>query len=240
MQPTTPTPMVIQRREVKYRMTQAQKAILLETMAGHMEPDSYGRCEIRSLYFDTPDFLLARRSWEKPLFKEKLRLRSYGPAAEDSTVYLEVKRKFDSLVYKRRIALPYGQAMACLLHGAALPDSQIGRELEYARNLYRNPVPAAYIRCMREAYFDPAGTDFRVTFDDSLVYRREALTLKGENWGQPMLSENEVLMELKIPDSYPLWMARALSELELFPTSYSKYGAVWDQVMMKGWISNAG
>lgn len=81
MQPTTPTPMVIQRREVKYRMTQAQKAILLETMAGHMEPDSYSRSEIRSLYFDTPDFLLARRSREKPFFKEKLRLRSYGPAA---------------------------------------------------------------------------------------------------------------------------------------------------------------
>lgn len=101
---------VFQRYELKYIMTQAQQRRLLQTMEGYMAPDQYGDTTIRDLHFDTPTYRLIRQSIDKPVYKEKLRVRCYSQAGPDTTVFVELKKKYRSVVYKRRIALPERQA----------------------------------------------------------------------------------------------------------------------------------
>ena len=105
---------VFQRYEFKYLMTRGQQARLLSAAGDRLRPDEYSHSSIRNLYVDTPDFRLIRRSLEKPVYKEKLRLRSYGRADWEHPVFMELKKKYRSIVYKRRLILPYGQAADCL------------------------------------------------------------------------------------------------------------------------------
>ena len=110
---------VFKRYEIKYLITREQKRVILDAMAPYMEPDSFGRSTVRNIYFDTDDYILARHSIAKPDFKEKLRIRSYRRADEDSTVFVELKRKFDHVVYKRRMGMPEGDAMKWMCLGRA-------------------------------------------------------------------------------------------------------------------------
>ena len=99
------------RYELKYMVTAEQKAHILAAMEPYMEQDRFGRSTVRNIYFDTDDFVLARHSIAKPDYKEKIRIRSYSKADAGSTVFVELKRKFDGVVYKRRIGLPEPDAM---------------------------------------------------------------------------------------------------------------------------------
>lgn len=219
--------MVFKRYEIKYLMSCRQRDAIVQAMAPCMAPDSYGRSSIRNIYCDTSDFLLIRRSLEKPVYKEKLRVRSYGRAGQEEPVFVELKKKYRSVVYKRRIILPQAQALACLAGDAPLPDSQIGREIDYTLAYYRALRPAVFLSYEREAYAPRDGGAFRVTFDEDIRYRTTALTLDSDCYGRALLPPDTVLMELKTPDAIPLWMARTLSELGVRRTSFSKYGAAY-------------
>lgn len=144
--------MVFQRYELKYRMNRRQQEAILAAMEPYMVADEYGHSSIRNLYLDTPDFRLIRRSLEKPVYKEKLWVRSYGRAGEEDPVFVELKKKYRSVVYKRRIALPQNQAMSCLLGDCPWPDTQIGRELGYAAAYYPLLRPAVFLSYERDAY----------------------------------------------------------------------------------------
>ena len=129
--------MVFKRYELKYLLDRRQLDAILQAIAPYMAIDQYGRSTICNIYYDTPNFRLIRESLEKPVYKEKLRLRSYGPAGAEDTAFVELKKKYKDVVYKRRIALPQAQAMACLAGEQPLPDSQIGREIAYALEFYQ-------------------------------------------------------------------------------------------------------
>ena len=101
---------VFKRYELKYRLNRRQFAELLNIMQPYMKPDRYGKSTIQSLYLDTPSFLLARRSLEHPLYKEKLRVRSYGLAGPADPVFIELKKKYESIVYKRRVEMTCEEA----------------------------------------------------------------------------------------------------------------------------------
>ena len=222
--------MVFKRYEIKYLLSRRQRDALLREMAPRMALDCYGRSTIRNVYYDTPDFLLIRRSLEKPVYKEKLRVRSYGRAAEESPVFVELKKKYQGVVYKRRIILPQAQARACLAGKSPLPDSQIGREIAYALAYYQALRPAMFLSYAREAYAPQDGSAFRVTFDEDIRYRTSALTLDSDCRGRALLPPDTVLMELKTPDAVPLWMAHALSAQGVRRTSFSKYGAAYQEM----------
>lgn len=96
---------VFQRTEKKYLLSELQYKALLDTIHCFIEPDTYGKYSICNLYFDTDDYTLIRKSIEKPVFKEKLRLRSYGVPENDQKVFLEIKRKVKGVVFKRRVSL---------------------------------------------------------------------------------------------------------------------------------------
>ena len=226
--------MIFQRYEFKYLIDACQMQSVLAAMAPHMVPDEYSHSSIRNLYLDTPDFRLIRRSLERPVYKEKLRVRSYGRAGRDAPVFVEMKKKYHAVVYKRRISLPQDRAMACLAGEARWPDSQIGAELAYAVDFYAPLRPAVFLSYERDAFHGVEDRDFRVTFDTEIRYRREELTLDSNPWGIPILPPGRVLMELKAAGGLPLWMAHVLSEQRIFKTSFSKYGAAYQNILLDG------
>ena len=225
--------MTFKRYELKYMLTREQRDALLEAMRGHMAIDRFGHSTICNLYFDTDNYRLVRRSIEKPLYKEKLRVRSYGKASEDSPVFVELKKKFESVVYKRRLALPHRAAMDALEDGAPLPaDGQIAREIEAFRAFYGPTLrPAMFLSYEREAYYPTDGADFRLTLDENILWRTDHLDLSASVWGSPVIGGGQVLMELKTPGNIPLWMVRFLSEHKIRRVSFSKYGTAYQQMI---------
>ncbi len=217
---------VMQRYELKYLPDGGQTDFLRRKLEGHMEIDAYGLTTIASLYYDTPDRRLIRASLEKPEFKEKLRLRSYGPATEDSPVFLELKRKYDGVVYKRRVQTTLPQAERFMAGEGSLGDGQIGRELAYFREYYRDLGPACLILCERTAYFEPGG-DLRLTIDQRPRYRTEDLDLTAPPEGIPLLEEGRCILEIKVQGAMPLWLSAILSEGNIYKSSFSKYGEAY-------------
>ena len=206
--------------ELKYILTIEQKEKILEAISQYMQLDKYGRSTIRNIYFDTDNYRLIRRSIEKPTYKEKLRIRSYAQATSDSTVFVELKKKYEKVVYKRRLPLCERNAMAWVCREKACSlDTQISREIDYFIDFYGKLRPTMFLSYEREAYYDKEGGDFRVTFDDNILCRRTDLNLNSDVYGEPILPEGKVLMELKRSGGIPLWMARTLSRERIYKTS---------------------
>lgn len=223
---------VFERHEIKYRITAAQKRVLLGEIAEHMKFDQYGRSTIRNLYYDTDTFRLVRRSNEKPVYKEKLRVRSYRQLEAGDEVFVELKKKYRSVVYKRRIAMPESEAMQWLAGGREpLVRTQIEREIEYFRQYYRDLHPAVFLSYEREAYRAVDGTDFRLTFDENILARTERLSLCEPVGGQRILPPGIVLMELKTAGGIPLWMTELLNRHHIFQSSFSKYGTAYQEII---------
>ena len=223
---------VFERFELKYMLTLEQKEQVLRVMEPYMKIDQYGRTTIRNLYYDTDDYRLIRKSLERPVYKEKLRVRSYDRATPDSTVFVELKKKFRSTVYKRRLALPERNAMDWLSgKGSPEQQNQIAKEIDYVRTFYQTLEPAAFLSYEREAYYALDGSDFRITFDDTILCREIDLSLRSEPWGTPLLEDGRVLMELKCSGGVPLWLTRFLTQERIFKTSFSKYGTAYQQLI---------
>ena len=220
---------VFKRIEKKYMLTRPQREALLQAFTDRMQRDAFGRHTISNLYLDTDDFELTRRSIEKPVYKEKLRLRAYGVPGPEDTVFLELKKKYKGVVYKLRMELNCRQAMDYLLRGKR-PDlgSQIAHELDYALRLYA-PRPQVYLCYDREAYFCPDNPDLRITLDENIRFRTQQVDLMRGAWGTPTLPDGATLMEIKIPGAMPLWLADALDAQRVYPCSYSKVGTVYEQ-----------
>lgn len=225
---------VFKRYELKYLLTREQKQRLLEDMAPYMAPDSYGRTTVRNLYFDTESYRLIRHSIERPVYKEKLRLRSYRQLTGQESVFVELKKKYKTVVYKRRLAMPQEQAFAFLAGGPCPVEGQIANELAYFRDYYGDLKPKVFLSYHREAYYGVAGGEFRITFDDDILCRRELLSLALPVWGTPILSEDMVLMELKSPGGIPLWLTQVLTRERIYKTSFSKYGTAYQKLIFKG------
>ena len=218
---------VMKRVEMKYILDARQTAWLRKGLEGHMQVDAYGLTTIASLYYDTPDSRLVRASLEKPVFKEKLRLRSYGLATDRSPVFLELKRKADGVVYKRRIETTVPRAEGFLRRECPPEgDPQICRELEAFRDFYGDLRPACLILYDREAYFQPDG-DLRLTLDRAPRYRMEDLDLTSSLEGIPLLGPGSTILEVKVQEALPLWLASLLSGGKIYKTSFSKYGEAY-------------
>ena len=223
---------VFQRYELKYLLTREQQEAMLRGMADHMALDQYGKTVIRNVYYDTDTYLLIRRSIEKPAYKEKLRLRSYGQAEPGTPVFVELKKKFDSVVYKRRLSMDEQQAVDWLRgEESYAPSTQISREIDYFRDFYGSLHPVVFLSYQRHAYYAKDGLDFRVTFDDEILSRETDLTLTAPVYGTSLLAEDKVLMEIKCSGGIPLWMTKILSQEKLYKTSFSKYGTAYQTLI---------
>lgn len=224
--------MTFKRYELKYLLNKKEKEEILLAMKPHMKLDDYGRTVIRNIYFDTENFRLIRRSLEKPVYKEKLRIRSYKPVQITDPVFVEIKKKYKSVVYKRRLLLPEKTVMESFRTGDPLPVcSQIGDEIQYFREYYKNLQPSVFLSYEREAFYSLDGSDFRVTFDENILYRRNDISLGSEIYGHPLLGKQQTLMEIKTSGGIPLWMSETLTKHHLYKTSFSKYGSAYQRMM---------
>lgn len=217
---------IFQRVEKKYILSQKQYQELRKKMSPYMQEDEYGLSTICNVYYDTEDFELVRRSNEKPVYKEKLRLRSYGVPQENDKTFVEIKKKWKGVVYKRRIELPLKEARKYLAHGimpSSSVNSQIRREIDYFLKLY-HPLPQMYIAYDRIAMYGKEDSSIRITFDFHIRAREEDVDLSMGDAGRLLMKNEEVLMEIKVGNAYPLWLADMLCSLDIYPVSFSKYG----------------
>ena len=220
---------VMKRYEMKYILSPEQTAYIKEKLRGHMQLDKYGLTSIASLYYDTPDYRLIRTSIEKPPFKEKIRLRSYGLATETSPVFLELKRKTERIVYKRRVSTTIPAVNAFFSgDGEICADGQIAREIAYFRDYYGTLVPACLIIYDRNAYFEPSG-DLRLTIDHNPRYRVENLNLTTSMEGVSLLKDGHTVLEIKVQEAMPMWLSRILADGQIYKGSFSKYGEAYKQ-----------
>lgn len=222
-----------ERYERKYRLTKAQQRLILNGMRDHMKADNYGRYTICNIYYDTDDWRLVRASIEKPVYKEKLRVRSYGVQGDDGKVFVELKKKYDGVVYKRRITTAPETAKKFLggeISGADF--GQIGREIEWFQSFY-SAVPKVFIGYDRLAFAGVEQPELRITFDTDIRYRTTELDLRLGDHGAPVLPHDEVLMEIKIPGVCPMWLSELLSKAGAFPTSFSKIGYCYTNHILK-------
>jgi hypothetical protein len=224
---------VFKRYELKYMMTKKQQKAVLEALLPYMRLDDFGHTTIRNIYFDTDNYRLVRRSIEKPVYKEKLRIRSYKQASKHDKVFVELKKKYDDVVYKRRESITLEDAQIWLEEGTLFPtNTQIGKEIDYFFDYYETLAPKVFLSYERDAYYSLDGSDFRVTFDENILAREEELSLADDVWGEKLIDDNMVLMEIKTSGGYPLWMTQVLSQQKIYKISFSKIGTAYETMIM--------
>lgn len=224
---------VFRRYEIKYMVTAQQRQAVLKAMEPYMLPDKYGKSTICNVYYDTPESLLVRRSMEKPIYKEKLRVRSYGPADMDKTVFVELKKKFKDVVYKRRVSMTQGQAEGYLAGDTPAQSGQITNEIDFFMKSYQGIAPAMYIAYDRTAFFGREDKEFRITFDENILWRNVDLTLDSQVYGEKLLEPGTSILEVKTLGAMPLWLSHTLCELGVYKTSFSKYGNAYKEQTTK-------
>ncbi len=216
---------VFERIETKFLLDEMQYRSLRKRLENIAEVDSYGETSILNIYFDTPDYALIEKSLEKPVYKEKLRLRTYGIPEDDTSAFIEIKKKFKGVVYKRRISMSYSDALDYLVRGKEpVVKGQITNEIDYFLRYYRGIRPAmaiSYDRIAMAGIYDP---ELRITFDTNIRWRTDHLSLKNGNRGKDILLPGQHLMELKIAGAMSMEMAEILDELKIRQCSFSKYG----------------
>lgn len=215
-----------ERMEKKFFLTPSQYGELLERLGGRIEPDEYYKSQVCNIYYDTANHELIRRSIDGPIYKEKLRLRSYKVPDEDDTVFVEIKKKYKGITYKRRSTMSLCEAREFLSGGAMPEDSQINREIAYFVDFYK-PVPSVFLAYDRESFIMRGEDNMRITFDTALRWRDTDLDLSLGGQGTPMFDDGRVLMEIKLKNTVPFWLARLLSDVGLRSVNYSKYGAYY-------------
>lgn len=245
---------VFRRKEKKYLASPEQRSMLEATFSKHLEPGEFGRTEIRSLYYDTPEFALIEHSLNKPLYKEKLRLRVYGTPTPDAATFVEIKKKFKGVVYKRRVPMSLAAAElymdgapymdACRIHPLHDPAAsaqslsfrsiQISHEIDFMRMRNEKLQPSCLVRCMRESFIEACDVDnesnLRITFDDTMEFAHGAKSVYACEEARPILQDERAalsVLEVKSQGPFPQWLTNALAKAGVRPQSFSKYGTAY-------------
>lgn len=217
-----------ERYEAKYMLSPKQAEAIREALTVRAQEDTYGIYTISSLYYDTQDYRMIRASLEKPVFKEKLRVRAYGVPEDGDTVFVELKKKFRGKVFKRRVPMTLQDSRDFLTWGIR-PEEGNPQVLEEVSQVLQTcqPEPRVFLAYDRQAFRGVEEADLRITLDDNIRWRQDRLDLGDGDFGDPVLPEGPVLMEIKTEETVPLWLAQVLSRNHIYPTSFSKYGTVY-------------
>lgn len=230
---------VFNRYENKYLLDSEAYYKFYDQLLEYMELDEFNKkhefYSITNLYYDTAHNTLIRNSLAKPKYKEKLRLRAYGVPNQDTKVYLEIKKKVFGLVNKRRTSLKLNEAYDFVATGVEpeLQDymnKQVIEEIKYFLTQY-DLQPKVYLSYDRKALFCKNNRDLRITFDTNIQSRRYDLKLEHGPYGEPLLEPGQWLMEVKAEKTIPVWLAKMLSEHQMYRTSFSKYGNEYKKMM---------
>ncbi|MHC1681515.1 MAG: polyphosphate polymerase domain-containing protein [Clostridiaceae bacterium] len=231
---------VFNRNEIKFLIDSDVYEKLNLRLEEYMESDSHSKdgnlYTISNLYYDTEDNNLIRNSLMKPKYKEKLRLRAYGVPSENDKVYLEIKKKFNGLVNKRRTSIKLKEASE-FIATCEKPElknymnKQVLNEIQYLLELYK-VEPKLYLAYDRRAMFGKDDKEVRITFDTNVRTRRYDLRLDAGDHGEQLLGEGKWIMEVKVEKNIPLWLTKLLSEYKIYKTSFSKYGKEYEKMLI--------
>jgi SPX domain protein involved in polyphosphate accumulation len=231
---------IFNRYEKKYLIDYRTYEKLQSRLPEYMDKDAYNlggdTYSICNIYYDTPDSHLIRTSLQKPVYKEKLRIRSYGVAGPDAKVFIEIKKKYNKLVNKRRSGITLSAAEQFLKTGekptiTSKMNEQVIDEVAYMTS-HKDLFPSLYLAYEREAWFGRGRHDLRISFDSHILTRRTDISLSSPIYGEPLLSPNLRLMEIKVAQSIPLWLSHMLAGYKIYPNSFSKYGTEYEQCLM--------
>ncbi len=231
---------IFDRVEKKYLIDEKQKEGLLKIITERMQPDDYFRSEIFNIYFDTDQFDLIIQSIEQPMFKEKLRARSYGGFDK---VFFEIKTKLsggeNNVGYKRRIKISKKDYQKIVKNGEKITkftkndaknakNTRIAEEIDYLITHF-GLKPQILIFYERESYQGDEG--LRITFDENLKYRTENLNLTKRRSDKHFFDDTKnIIMEIKAHEVLPLWLVKALSAEKVYPQQFSKVGKIYQQI----------
>ena len=163
--------LTFKRYEKKYLLSREKYESLRQLLDPHIVPDEYFESTVCSIYYDSDDYHLIRYSIERPVYKEKLRLRSYNVPADGDSVFVELKKKYKGVVYKRRIRMRADEAPDYLNGSIPAPKpSQMSREIDWFLR-QNKPKPKVFIACDRQAYVASDSPDLRITFDHNMRWR---------------------------------------------------------------------
>lgn len=224
------------RKEHKFFINNDIYDSFINDLSNHMSVDSHGLHTIMSLYYDTDDYLFIKRSMEKPTYKEKLRVRSYGTPTNQTHVFLELKKKIQGTVYKRRIELPYSNYLKWEKQQELpneLKETQTYREIEWVCKRHKTLKPRVLIAYDRLSFYLENQLDFRVTFDHDIRFRTTDLSLDSGSYGKLVAPEIGVLMEVKVLGAYPLWFVDLLNKYNIRRMSFSKYAQTYSRYINK-------
>lgn len=228
---------IFNRVEKKYLLNEEQYHNLMILINEYMNHDKFYKSTICNIYFDTDDYELVRTSIEKPIYKEKLRLRSYNVPSLDDEVFFEIKKKYNSIVNKRRITLSLKDYYKYInMEKISNKDSQISKEIIYMIKHY-NLKPKVFLAYDRKAYIAKQDKNLRITIDNNIRSRNYDLKLEHSDKGELLSDEKYYLMEIKSLNGYPRWLVECLSKNNIFPKTFSKYGNVYKKMMKEGIIN---
>lgn len=218
------------RIEKKFLLSRQQRDNVIECLCNHnMCYDKYCQNDktykVRSVYYDTDDDLLIKKSIEKPYYKQKLRTRKYEG---QKSVFLELKKKCDGVVGKRRVELSQ-EEIDNFVDNGVLPiresyiDKQVLKEIEYFLTCYK-VKPKVLITYDRLGFFDKDDKEFRITFDHNILTSRNNVDWETKDFDKSLIGDDEYLMEIKSVANFPLWLVECLTKNNVFEHSFSKYG----------------
>lgn len=219
---------VFNRFEYKYQIPVELSDVLMQEFNKRLFLDKYcekhGSYRIVNRYIDTENYNLIRKSISKPVYKQKLRIRTYNEEIkDDELIFFEIKKKYDGIVNKRRCKMTYKEAKELMrnkkletVHDYTNPQilSELTRIIE--QEDYHEMTTIIYDRI---AYFDQS-KDLRISFDFNVHSNNHQL-----------LSESKALMEIKTVGGMPLWLVDLLNKYDIRKKSFSKYGTDFLQTL---------
>lgn len=227
------------RVEKKYIFTLDKYNELMAKIEEKLDPNEFPNSSILNIYFDTDNFDLAIKSIQKPIYKEKIRLRSYNVPNDDSKLFFELKKKYKGVVGKRRIAISKNQYEEYLNFGTItnVENRQIFEEINYAYKRY-GLKPKIMVAYDRLAFYLKENHDIRITFDFNLRSRTTDVDLFMGDAGKRFFENDTVILEIKSVEAIPMWLAKILNELQIYPTSFSKYGEIYKKHILNSKENN--
>jgi len=217
---------IIDRFEQKYLIDKDDYNLLINIINDYLVKDKYFKETIYNIYFDSDDYTLINRSLEKPIYKEKLRMRSYDKTSDSTNIFLEIKKKYIRNSNKRRVVISYKDYLDYINYGI-IPkcDKQIMNEIDYCFKRYKLK-PKIKILYDRLAYNLKDDETFRITFDTNIRYSKDNMDFNNDN--NTMFMNDKYIMEIKTFSGIPLWLNKILNSLGIYPTSYSKVGKIYE------------
>jgi hypothetical protein len=223
-----------QRFEFKYQMPAETIEGIIPELLKYMNPDPYARdlpnssYFVGSLYYDSAGLDCYYQKLAGLRSRRKLRIRFYeADLLDSSSVFVEIKKKYDAVVVKDRVSLSYGECKEMMLNNQLPKEQQYSdRDDDFLRDflrmkLYNGMMPQNLVMYHRRPFISKVDPHFRVTIDHNL--RTYAARWIDEHVPSTPVNPGFVILEVKFNNVLPFWFHRIIQRYNLEQRPFSKY-----------------